>query len=48
LQQGIKDYVNNHGGNASINDPKTVRADWDQLQNVFSGQAGVESLEGCN
>jgi hypothetical protein len=48
LQQGIENYVNTHGGSASINDPETVRPDWDQLQNVLNGDAPVESLEGCN
>lgn len=47
FQQGIKDYVNIHGGSASVNNPEILRPDWNQVQKVFNGTAGVNTL-GCN
>ena len=47
FQQGIKKYVNQNGGSASINTPEYIRPDWTQLQNVFNDQADIQTI-GCD
>jgi len=46
FQKGLKKYVNNYGGQASTVEPKTIRADWEHLQNVFNGIGDLNTL-GC-
>lgn len=46
FQKGIKDFVNSHGGSATINEPDILRPDWNELRGVFLGTESIETL-GC-
>ena len=47
FQQKLSNYVNQNGGSATANEPKTYRPDWDQVFNVLTGKADPQIL-GCN
>lgn len=47
FQQGIKDYINQHGGNATINNPVHWRPDWTDVKGVLDRTKSIATL-GCN
>lgn len=47
FQEGIKNYVEDNGGSATINDPEFIRPDWEQVLKVFEGEADISTI-GCN
>jgi hypothetical protein len=47
FQDKINEYVNNHGGTASVITPTKNRADWDEIQQVLNGEKPISDL-GCN
>lgn len=44
FQNGIKNFVNGNGGNASINIEQTFRPDWNKVKKVIEGKAPLGSL----
>ena len=47
FQQGMRNFVNSHGGVSAIEAPIKYRPDWNKVDQVLMGQRPVSDL-GCN
>lgn len=47
FQKKLKNYINQHGGNATSATPIKYRPNWEKVKNVLNGQASIQIL-GCN
>jgi len=49
LQQEIKDWVNNSGGQATVNTPKAVRVDKEKIVEILTTNDSIDQiLSNCN
>jgi hypothetical protein len=44
FQSGINNFVKNNGGAAAINNPETLRPNWDIVKNVLTGISPLSTL----
>jgi hypothetical protein len=47
FQDGIKKFVDENGGMATINAPIKGRTDWNKVKDILEGRLPVSSLEKC-
>jgi len=47
FQEKIKNYINQNGGNAIVNDPVTKRPDWNKIREYLNGNIPIEEFDDC-
>lgn len=44
FQNGVKNFVNNHGGNSQLQSPVIERPNWQKIKDVIDGKLPLSTL----